>query len=385
MSQVKTEQRGRLPILAMAALGVVYGDIGTSPLYALKEVFAGAHPVPITAPNIMGILSMVFWSLVIVVSIKYVMFIMRADNRGEGGIIALMALALRKVEHPRARVAIMLAGIAGAALFYGDGVITPAISVLSAIEGLEVATPAFKPYVIPLTIIVLVILFAFQRKGTAGIGALFGPIMGVWFATLALLGVQNILHAPDVIQSLNPVYGLTFLLSNPWLGFLSLGGVVLTLTGAEALYADMGHFGRRPIQIAWFALVLPAQPECRAKSVLPTSAKLGLVPDDFAINRRHDYCLAGRHLRRILDDPRGDATRLLAAHGSSAHFGAANGADLYAWYKLGFADCGHRLGIGLSKFCQFGRSLWHCRDGYNVDYDDAGVYCCAPLMGLGLG
>jgi KUP system potassium uptake protein len=258
MSQVKTEQRGRLPILAVAALGVVYGDIGTSPLYALKEVFAGAHPVPITAPNIMGILSMVFWSLVIVVSIKYVMFIMRADNRGEGGIIALMALALRKVEHPRARVAIMLAGIAGAALFYGDGVITPAISVLSAIEGLEVATPAFKPYVIPLTIIVLVILFAFQRKGTAGIGALFGPIMGVWFATLALLGVQNILHAPDVIQSLNPVYGLTFLLSNPWLGFLSLGGVVLTLTGAEALYADMGHFGRRPIQIAWFALVLPA-------------------------------------------------------------------------------------------------------------------------------
>ena len=258
MPQVKTEQRGRLPILALAALGVVYGDIGTSPLYALKEVFAGVHPVPITTANIMGILSLVFWSLVIVVSIKYVVFIMRADNRGEGGIIALMALALRKVENPRARVAIMLAGIAGAALFYGDGVITPAISVLSAVEGLEVATPALKPFVIPLTIIVLVVLFAFQRKGTAGIGALFGPIMGVWFGTLALLGVLNILHEPHVMQSLNPVYGMTFMLSNPWLGFLALGGVVLALTGAEALYADMGHFGRKPIQMAWFVLVLPA-------------------------------------------------------------------------------------------------------------------------------
>ena len=248
----------RLPTLALAALGVVYGDIGTSPLYALKEVFAGVHPVPITAANIMGILSLVFWSLVIVVSIKYVVFIMRADNRGEGGIMALMALALRKVENPRVRVAIMLAGIAGAALFYGDGVITPAISVLSAVEGLEVATPALKPFVIPLTIIILVILFAFQRKGTSSIGTLFGPIMGVWFATLALLGVLNILHEPHVMQSLNPIHGIVFILSNPWLGFLALGGVVLALTGAEALYADMGHFGRKPIQMAWFGLVLPA-------------------------------------------------------------------------------------------------------------------------------
>jgi len=247
-----------MPILALAALGIVYGDIGTSPLYALKEVFAGVHPVPITVDNIIGILSLVFWSLVIVVSIKYVVFIMRADNRGEGGIMALMALALRKVENPRVRVAIMLAGIAGAALFYGDGVITPAISVLSAVEGLEVATPALKPFVIPLTIIVLVILFAFQRKGTAGIGALFGPIMGVWFATLAWLGVLNILHEPHVMQSLNPIHGIVFILSNPWLGFLALGGVVLALTGAEALYADMGHFGRKPIQMAWFGLVLPA-------------------------------------------------------------------------------------------------------------------------------
>ena len=247
-----------MPILALAALGIVYGDIGTSPLYALKEVFAGVHPVPITVDNIIGILSLVFWSLVIVVSIKYVVFIMRADNRGEGGIMALMALALRKIENRHGRVAVMLAGIAGAALFYGDGVITPAISVLSAVEGLEVAHPALKPFVIPLTITVLVALFAFQRKGTAGIGALFGPIMGLWFGTLAWLGMLNILHAPHVMQALNPIHGIAFILLHPWLGFLSLGGVVLVVTGTEALYADMGHFGRKPVQLAWFALVLPA-------------------------------------------------------------------------------------------------------------------------------
>jgi len=251
-------QKDRLPILALAALGVVYGDIGTSPLYAMKEVFAGAHPVPITPANITGILSLVVWSLMIVVSLKYVAFILRADNRGEGGIMALMALALRKSHDRRRMGAVMLAGIAGAALFYGDGVITPAISVLSAVEGLEVATPAFKAYVLPLTILVLVGLFAFQRKGTAGIGALFGPVMCVWFGALAILGIVNILHAPEVLAALNPAHGLDFFRADPLLGFLSLGGVVLVLTGAEALYADMGHFGRKPIRLAWFGLVLPA-------------------------------------------------------------------------------------------------------------------------------
>jgi len=258
MTQQDPHQKDRLAPLSLAALGIVYGDIGTSPLYALKEVFAGAHPVPITPANVLGILSLVVWSLVIVVSVKYVAFIMRADNRGEGGIMALMALALHKAEGQRGRSAIMLAGIVGAALFYGDGVITPAISVLSAVEGLEVATPAFKAYVIPGTVGVLVALFAFQRKGTAGIGALFGPIMCLWFGTLALLGIANILVEPGVFNSLNPAHGISFLLSNPWLGFLALGGVVLALTGAEALYADMGHFGRKPIQLAWFGMVLPA-------------------------------------------------------------------------------------------------------------------------------
>ena len=248
----------RQSALALGALGIVYGDIGTSPLYALKEVFAGAHPVPINPDNIYGILSLVFWSLTIVVSIKYVVFIMRADNRGEGGIMALTALALRKVEKPHHRTLLILAGIAGAALFYGDGVITPAISVLSAMEGLEVASPAFERYVVPLTIAVLVVLFAFQRKGTAGIGALFGPVMLIWFSVLAVLGVLNILHEPLVLHALNPLPGLGFLLNNPKLGFLALGGVVLVVTGTEALYADMGHFGRKPVQLAWFAFVFPA-------------------------------------------------------------------------------------------------------------------------------
>jgi KUP system potassium uptake protein len=258
MAESNAHPKSRLPVLALAALGIVYGDIGTSPLYALKEVFAGTHPVPITPANIFGILSLVFWSLMIVVSIKYVVFIMRADNRGEGGIMALMALALRKVEGKRGQSAIMLAGMAGAALFYGDGVITPAISVLSAVEGLEVATPALKPWVIPITIGVLIGLFAFQRHGTAGIGALFGPVVCLWFAVLAFLGIVNIVTEPGVLGALNPLYALNFFLSDPRLGFLALGGVFLVVTGGEALYADMGHFGRKPIQLAWFGVVLPA-------------------------------------------------------------------------------------------------------------------------------
>jgi KUP system potassium uptake protein len=235
MAESNAQQKSRLSVLALAALGIVYGDIGTSPLYALKEVFAGTHPVPITPANIFGILSLVFWSLMIVVSIKYVVFIMRADNRGEGGIMALMALALRKVEGKRGQAAIMLAGMAGAALFYGDGVITPAISVLSAVEGLEIATPALKPWVIPITIGVLVGLFAFQRRGTAGIGALFGPVVCVWFAVLALLGIVNIATEPGVLRALNPLHALDFFLADPRLGFLALGGVFLVVTGGEAL------------------------------------------------------------------------------------------------------------------------------------------------------
>ena len=254
-----SKSRTRTGALALAALGIVYGDIGTSPLYTMKEIFAGSHyPVPITHDNILGILSLIFWSLIIVVSLKYVAFIMRADNKGEGGIMALMALVLRGVPEGRKSNFLMLLGLFGAALFYGDGVITPAISVLSAVEGLEIAAPALKHWVIPITLIVLLGLFVFQRHGTGAVGRLFGPIMLLWFATLAVLGAINVAQAPQVSAALYPTYAMRFFVNNPGLAFLSLGAVVLALTGAEALYADMGHFGRQPVQLAWFGFVLPA-------------------------------------------------------------------------------------------------------------------------------
>ncbi|MGB4065472.1 MAG: potassium transporter Kup [Azonexus sp.] len=250
----------RLATLTLAALGIVYGDIGTSPLYAIKEVFGGAHhPVPITPDNVLGVLSLFLWSLLIVVTLKYVSFIMRANNKGEGGIIALMTLALHKGNPASRRHKLLIAlGLFGAALFYGDGVITPAISVLSAVEGLEIITPAFKPYVLPITLSILIGLFFFQRRGTASVGALFGPIMVLWFAVLATFGAMAIIEHPAVLAAVNPIYGLNFLLGNSVLGFFALGAVVLCITGAEALYADMGHFGAKPIRYAWLGYVLPA-------------------------------------------------------------------------------------------------------------------------------
>jgi len=259
MSRRATKDPKRLAILALGALGVVFGDIGTSPLYALKEVFGGTHhPVPISESNVLGVLSLVFWALMLIVTIKYVIFIMRADNKGEGGIMALMALVVHAEPRAgRARV-LMLLGLAGAALFYGDGTITPAVSVLSAIEGLEVATPTFKPYVIPITLLVLTGLFLAQKWGTGRMGSMFGPVMASWFAIIALLGVVGIVHTPRVLAAVNPGYAVEFLFRHGSLGFFSLGAVVLAVTGAEALYADMGHFGRVPVQLAWMLLVLPA-------------------------------------------------------------------------------------------------------------------------------
>ena len=248
-----------LAVLALAALGVVYGDIGTSPLYAVKEVFAGNHPIPVTEANIYGSLSLFFWALIIIVSIKYVIFIMRADNRGEGGVMAMIALALHEAEgKPRQMKAIMVVGVLGPPIFYGAGMVTPEMSVLSAVEGLEVATPALKPFVIPLTMLVLFGLFFVQRRGTAVVGAFFGPVMLLWFSTLALLGLRGIIDHPAILHALNPLYGLEFLLDNKAMALVAMGNVVLAVTGAEALYADMGHFGRQPIQRAWFAFVLPA-------------------------------------------------------------------------------------------------------------------------------
>lgn len=255
-----TEVTGqRFAALALAALGVVYGDIGTSPLYAFKEVFAGNHPIPVTAANIFGSLSLFFWALIIIVSIKYVTFIMRADNRGEGGIMAMIALALHTVQDkPHHAKWIMIVGVLGAAMFYGDGMVTPAMSVLSAVEGLEVGAPALHAFVIPITIVVLFILFFVQKSGTAVVGTFFGPVMLLWFTTLATLGAINIVDHPTILKALDPLYGLEFLLANKAMSLVAMGNVVLAVTGAEALYADMGHFGRKPISRTWFIFVLPA-------------------------------------------------------------------------------------------------------------------------------
>ncbi len=242
----------------LAVLGVVYGDIGTSPLYALKaslQVFTG---VPISPTEILGILSLFFWSLIIIVTIKYVMLIMRADNHGEGGILALMALSVRDVTNQRAREALSLVGIVGACLFFSDGIITPAISVLSALEGLQIAAPSLKEYVLPLSGGVIAGLFAVQYRGTHVIGRVFGPVMAVWFVTLAVLGVLQIIWRPDVLLAVSPWYAVSFCIAHKGLAFVVLGAVVLCVTGAEALYADMGHFGRKPIGVTWLFLVLPA-------------------------------------------------------------------------------------------------------------------------------
>ncbi|QDX83008.1 potassium transporter Kup [Denitratisoma sp. DHT3] len=245
--------------MSLAAMGVVYGDIGTSPLYTMKEVFNGHHPVPATPENLLGILSLVFWAMTITVSLKYVLFIMRADNRGEGGIMALTALALRTPgASPRLLWGLSVLGIFGAALFYGDAVITPAMSVLSAVEGLEVVTPVFKPYLVPITLTILTGLFLFQPKGTASVAALFGPVMAFWFATVGALGLWNVIQHPGVLVAINPWYAFQFMTQHGGLAFLALGAVVLAITGGEALYADMGHFGRRPIMWAWVTFVFPA-------------------------------------------------------------------------------------------------------------------------------
>jgi len=243
--------------LTLAALGVVYGDIGTSPLYAIRQSLVEFADT--SEPSILGTLSLIVWTLALVVTVKYVFVIMRADNRGEGGLLALTALVLRTTNrNQRRHLWIMAAGLVGAALFYGDGVITPAISVLSAVEGLKVATPLFEPYIIPISLVLLTALFIVQRRGTAAIGGLFGPIMVVWFAVLAVLGIWSIARQPHILLAVNPYYGLALLVRHPWHGFLMLGAVFLAVTGAEALYADMGHFGRRALRRAWLGLVFPA-------------------------------------------------------------------------------------------------------------------------------
>jgi KUP system potassium uptake protein len=254
----EAETKKRLAALSLGAIGVVYGDIGTSPLYTLQTALShdGMHP---SSESIYGVLSLIFWALIIVVSLKYVLFIMRADNKGEGGIMALMALALRGVGgQPKLRWLLAIVGIFGAALFYGDGVITPAISVLSAVEGVKVAAPGLAHWVVPVTAVILFFLFALQRHGTERVGRLFGPVMVIWFIVIGLLGARMILTEPHVLYALNPYYGVRFFITHGVQAYIALGSVVLAVTGTEALYADMGHFGKRPIRMAWFNFVLPA-------------------------------------------------------------------------------------------------------------------------------
>ena len=251
--------RRYLLTLSLGALGVVYGDIGTSPLYAIRECFFGEYAVVPSEANVLGVLSLIFWALLIVISIKYLVFIMRADNRGEGGILALMALVRHeRFGHQTNRMFLVTLGLFGAALLYGDGMITPAISVLSAVEGLRIATPLLEPYVIPITIVILVLLFLFQHQGTARVGGVFGPITLLWFLVLGVLGVRGIVSQPAVLWAIDPLYGVRFFTHNGTQGFFVLGAIFLVATGGEALYADMGHFGRLPIRLTWFSVVLPA-------------------------------------------------------------------------------------------------------------------------------
>ncbi|MCU1399232.1 MAG: kup, partial [Acidimicrobiales bacterium] len=246
--------------LALGALGIVYGDIGTSPLYAFREAFAEHHLNAADPVNALGVVSIVFWALIVIISVKYLVFVMRADNRGEGGILALTAMVMprSKGQMKRNAAIIVTLGVFGTALLYGDGLITPAISVLSAVEGVKEATSAFDSLIIPISVAILAVLFLVQRRGTGGIGRVFGPIMVVWFTVLGLLGLNQIVRMPSVLKAVNPMYGVDFFTAAPLKSFLTLGSIFLVVTGGEALYADMGHFGRRPIQLTWYGIVLPA-------------------------------------------------------------------------------------------------------------------------------
>ena len=390
----------RLAVLALAALGVVYGDIGTSPLYAMKEVFAGNHPIPVTEANIFGSLSLFFWALIVVVSVKYVSFIMRADNRGEGGIMALIALALHSTQgKPRQARAIMLVGVLGAAMFYGDGMVTPAISVLSAVEGLEVATPALKPFVIPLTLVVLFALFAVQRHGTAMMGAAFGPVMLLWFSTLAALGLYNIVQHPEILVAANPWYGIEFLFANKAMALVAMGNVVLAVTGAEALYADMGHFGQKPISRAWFAFVLPAlvlnyfgqgalilaEPEAAQNPFFLSAPDWALYPLVGLATLATVIASQAGDLGRLLGDPAGDAAGFCAAHGSAAHLREGGRADLPAGGELGADAGGDDPGPRLQVVEQPGSCLRHRRDRRHGDHPRCSPPWLWPRSGNGAG
>lgn len=257
-STAPKKHKQNIAALTVAAIGIVFGDIGTSPIYTVREVFSPRYGITPSPDNILGCLSLIFWALALVVAVKYVFFMLNASNRGEGGMMALLALVLKATEHkPRKRFLLIILGLFGAALFYGDGIITPAISVLSAVEGLGVATPALKPYIIPITIGIVILLFLLQQKGSGGVGVLFGPVTVIWFAILGLLGLTNLVIDPSVLKAINPIYAFQFFVTNKIFGFLAIGAIALAVTGTEGIYTDMGHFGKKPIRIAWSLWVWP--------------------------------------------------------------------------------------------------------------------------------
>ena len=313
--------------LMLGSIGVVYGDIGTSPLYALREaiVAASGHAGTASPQAVLGVLSLILWALIVVVTLKYVLILLRADNNGEGGTLALMALAQRAVGQRSA--VIVLLGIISGALFYGDAVLTPALSVLSAIEGLKLVTVTFEHYVVPLTVIILLALFAVQSRGTASVAAFFGPIMCVWFAVIAIAAVPQIARHPEVLSAFNPLYAVSFMLHHGIIGFITLGAVFLAVTGAEALYADLGHFGKRPIQMAWLFIVLPslavnylgqgalliADPKAIENPFFLMFPDWALDTDGRSRHRGDGHCQSGRDHRRLFVDPPGHSARAIAA------------------------------------------------------------------------
>ena len=377
--------KSSLPSLVLAAIGVVYGDIGTSVLYAMKEVFASGH-LALTVDNIYGILSLIFWTLTIIVSLKYVVLVLRADNEGEGGLIAMLALASQAVkDRPRLRGVLLSVGIFGTCLFYGDGVITPAISVLGAMEGLNVLAPGLEKYVVPLTLVILFCLFAVQKRGTGGIGRAFGPITVVWFAVIAALGVFHIADNPVVLLALNPYYAAVFSLHNPLLTFVLLGAVVLCVTGAEALYADLGHFGKKPIRLAWFAVVMPAlvlnyfgqgalllsNPGAVKNPFYMMAPEWALVP--LVVLATAAAVIASQALitGAFSVTKQGDPTGLLAAPEHPAHQHPGHRADLYSRRELGLV-CGHCAGGGdVQDLGQPGGCLRYCGVHRHADHHAA--------------
>ena len=392
-----TARRGHGATLVLGAVGVVYGDIGTSPLYTMREVFGGHHPLAFTPENVYGLLSVIFWALVVVVTLKYVVLIMRADNRGEGGILALTALVSRGTENQaRLRWWLVGLGIFGSAMFFGDAMITPAISVLSAVEGLEVITPLLHPFIVPVTLVILIALFSIQKRGTGSVGVLFGPICLVWFVVIAALGVAQIIENPAVLKALSPHYAAVFVADNPVAAFLALGAVVLAVTGTEALYADMGHFGASPIRRAWLLFVMPAlvlnyfgqgalllaNPAAIKNPFYLLAPQWGLLP--LVILATCATVIASQAVisGAFSLDAAGDPDGLLPTHQDPAHLAPGDRADLRAVHQLDAADRGDPAGARIPQLQQPRGRLRHRRDDDDADRLDPDLLRDAPGVGL---